>query len=185
MLGPGVCRGFSIINIILRSQFKKHIMKVAKNKVVSIHYTLKSDAGEILDTSDGRDPLAYIQGNGQLIPGLEKELEGKEKGEELKVVIPPAEAYGEHSEEQVFVVGKDGFQGEEELVVGLQVQLDTGNGQAVGVVTKIEGDDVTLDLNHPLAGANLHFDVKIEDVRDATKDELDHGHAHGTGGHQH
>lgn len=160
-------------------------MKVEKNKVVSIHYSLKSDSGELLDTSEGKTPLPYIHGNGQLIPGLEKELEGKEKGDELKVVIPPAEAYGEYTEENVFVVSKDGFQGEEELAPGLQVQLDTGNGTAVGVVTKVEGENVTLDLNHPLAGANLHFEVSVEDVRDATKEEMEHGHAHGEGGHQH
>jgi len=160
-------------------------MKVEKNKVVSIHYTLKSDDGEVLDSSDGKTPLPYIHGTGQLIPGLEKELEGKEKGNELKVVIAPADAYGEYSQEQVFVVNKDGFQGDEELKEGLQVQLDTGNGQAVGVVSKIEGDNVTLDLNHPLAGTTLHFEVKIEDIRDATPEELDHGHSHGEGGHQH
>ena len=160
-------------------------MKVEKNKVVSIHYTLKSDKGDLLDTSDGKSPLPYIHGTGQLIPGLEKKLEGQETGAELNVVIPPEEAYGEYNEEQVFVVGKEGFQGEEELTVGLQVQLDTGDGQAIGVVTKIEDENVTLDLNHPLAGATLHFDVKIEGVREATQEELDHGHSHGEGGHQH
>ena len=160
-------------------------MKVGKNKVVSIHYTLKSEAGELLDTSEGKSPLPYIHGTGQLIPGLEKELEGKGKGDELNVVIPPADAYGDYNTEQVFVVGKDGFQGDEELTVGLQVQIDTGNGQAIGVVTKIEDENVTLDLNHPLAGATLHFEVKIEDVRDATPEEIDHGHSHGEGGVEH
>ena len=161
------------------------MMKVEKNKVVSIHYTLKSDNGEVLDSSEGKSPLPYVHGTGQLIPGLEKELEGKEPGTEMSVVIPPAEAYGEYNKESVFEVDKEGFQGEEELAVGLQVQLDTGNGQAVGVVTKIEGEKVTLNLNHPLAGATLHFEVKIEDIRDATAEELDHGHSHGEGGHQH
>ncbi len=160
-------------------------MKVEKNKFVSIHYTLKSDKGEVLDTSEGKDPLPYIHGTGQLIPGLEKELEGKETGAELTAVIPPAEAYGEYNKEQVFEVDKEGFQGEEELTVGLQVQLDTGKGQAIGVVTKMEGEKVTLDLNHPLAGATLHFEVKIGEIRDASKEELDHGHSHGEGGVQH
>ena len=176
---------FKKISLTLPLIPKNYKMKVEKNKVVSINYTLKSDKGELLDTSEGKSPLPYIHGTGQLIPGLEKELEGKEPGTDLTVVIPPAEAYGEYSEEQVFVVGKEGFQGEEELVVGLQVQLDTGNGQAIGVVTKIEDENVTLDLNHPLAGATLHFEVKIVDVRDASKEELDHGHSHGEGGHQH
>lgn len=160
-------------------------MQVAKNKVVSIHYTLTSDKGELLDTSEGKAPLPYIHGNGQLIPGLEKELEGKVKDDEVKAVIAPEDAYGVYNHDQVFVVGKDGFQGEEELTVGLQVQVDTGQGQAVGVVTKIEDENVTLDLNHPLAGQILHFDVKIADVRDATAEELDHGHVHGVGGVQH
>jgi FKBP-type peptidyl-prolyl cis-trans isomerase SlyD len=160
-------------------------MKIEKNKVVSINYTLKYDDGEVLDSSEGKSPLPYIHGSGQLIPGLENKLEGKEKGNEMKVVIPPAEAYGEYSKEQVFVVSKDGFKGDEELTVGLQVQMDTGEGQAVAVVSKIEGENVTLDMNHPLAGATLHFDVKIEDVREASAEELSHGHSHGEGGHQH
>ena len=164
---------------------KSGIMKVAKNKVVSIHYTLTSDKGEILDTSEGKSPLAYIHGTGQLIPGLEKELESKEANDEVKAVVAPEDAYGVYNHDQVFVVGKDGFQGEEELTVGLQVQVDTGQGQAVGIVTKIEGENVTLDLNHPLAGQILHFEVKITDVRDATPEELSHGHAHGEGGVQH
>ncbi len=160
-------------------------MKIEKNKVVSIHYTLKSDQGEVMDSSEGKSPLPYIHGTGQLISGLEKELEGKIKGDKVKAVIPPAEAYGEYSEEQIFIVGKDGFQGDDELEIGMQVQVDTGNGQSVGMVIKIEGEDVTLDLNHPLAGATLHFDVSIEEVRNASAEELSHGHAHGPGGHQH
>jgi FKBP-type peptidyl-prolyl cis-trans isomerase SlyD len=160
-------------------------MKVEKNKVVSIHYTLKSDAGEVLDTSDGKSPLPYLHGNGQLIPGLEKELEGKQKGDDLKVMVPPEEAYGDYSDKNVFVVSKGGFQGDEEITVGMQVQVDTGSGPAIGVVTKIEGENVTLDLNHPLAGQNLNFDVSIADVRDATEEELSHGHVHGEGGVQH
>jgi len=187
-VGPRFLPGlFNLHELVLPCALipKNYKMKVEKDKVASIHYTLKSDKDEVLDSSEGKSPLSYIHGSGQLIPGLEKELEGKEVGAELTIVVPPADAYGEYNEEQVFVVGKDGFQGEEELTVGLQIQVDTGQGQAVGVVTKIEGDNVTLDLNHPLAGANLHFDVKIEDIRDASPEELDHGHAHGEGGHQH
>jgi FKBP-type peptidyl-prolyl cis-trans isomerase SlyD len=160
-------------------------MKVEKNKVVSIHYTLTSDKGEMLDTSEGKSPLPYIHGTGQIIPGLEKEIEGKEKDDKLKAVIAPEDAYGVYNHDQVFVVSKDGFQGDEEITVGLQVQVDTGQGKSIGVVTKIEGENVTLDLNHPLAGQILHFEVDIVDVRDATSEELDHGHVHGEGGVQH
>lgn len=160
-------------------------MKIEKNTVVSIHYTLKSDSGEILDSSEGKTPLPYIHGTGQLIPGLEKELEGKESGMEVNTVISPEDAYGEYRDDMVFVVGKDGFRGDGELTTGMQVQIDTGDGPAIAEVTKIEGDNVTLDLNHPLAGQTLHFNVNITNVRNATAEELSHGHVHGDGGVEH
>ncbi|MCK5820830.1 MAG: peptidylprolyl isomerase [Bacteroidales bacterium] len=160
-------------------------MKIEKNKVVSMHYTLKDDKGEIMDTSEGKSPLSFIQGNGQLIPGLESQLEGKEKEVKMQVTIAPADAYGEFREDMVFKVGKEGFKGEEELQVGMQVEVELEQGKSIAVVSSIEGEKVTLDLNHPLAGQTLHFDVEIMDVRDATEEELSHGHAHGEGGHQH
>lgn len=162
-------------------------MTIENHRVVNIHYTLRSADGEVLDSSEGRDALAYIQGIGNLIPGLEAQLEGKSKGDKVKAVIAPADAYGEYDDQLVHLVPLSGFQSAdgEQLQVGMQVQVDTGQGHAIATVTGIEGDDVTLDLNHPLAGAELHFDVEIMNVREATDEELDHGHVHGPGGHHH
>ena len=152
-----------------------------------MHYTLKNDDGDIMDSSEGHEPLAFIQGIGNVIPGLEKHLEGKAKGDKLKATVAPDEAYGERTEEQIAKVPLENFQseGDEKLEVGMQVQVESNQGVTIALVTEIEGNDVTLDLNHPLAGETLHFDVEIMDVRDATQEELDHGHAHGPGGHHH
>lgn len=160
-------------------------MKIALNAVVSMHYTLKNADGIVLDTSSGREPLAYIQGIGNIIPGLEKQLEGKAKGDKVNAVVTPEEGYGERRDDMVHVVPKSGFQGGGEPTPGMQVQLEGPQGRMIAVITKIEGDDVTLDLNHPLAGETLYFDVEITDVREATSEELDHGHVHGPGGHEH
>ena len=160
-------------------------MKIEKNKVVSIHYTLKDDKGKLMDSSVDKSPLPFIQGIGQLISGLENQLEGKEKGEKLKAKIAPVDAYGEYRDDMVFEVEKKGFKGDEELKVGLQVEVELEEGKSIAIVSKIDGEDVTLDLNHPLAGQTLHFDVEIMDVREPTEEELTHGHVHGPGGHQH
>lgn len=160
-------------------------MKIDKHSVVSMHYTLKNQEGMVLDSSEGREPLVYLHGVGALIPGLENELNGKTSGEKLQAVIAPENAYGEIRKDLLHVVPKSGFQGDEELMEGMQVQLDTDQGPAIAVVAKINGEEVTLDLNHPLAGMTLYFDVEVVDVREASKDEIDHGHVHGHGGHHH
>ncbi len=160
-------------------------MKIGKNAVVSMHYTLKAADGQILDTSEGKPPLSFIHGIGQLIPGLEKELEGKEAGNHVDAVIAAEEAYGQYNKDMVFKVSKDGFRGEEELKEGMQVEVELDDGKSIAEVTKIEGDEVTLDLNHPLAGMELSFSVDITEVREASAEELSHGHVHGPGGHQH
>jgi FKBP-type peptidyl-prolyl cis-trans isomerase SlyD len=160
-------------------------MKITKHTVVSMDYTLRNAAGEVLDSSQGRTPLVYLHGVGQLIPGLENELEGQEKGNSKKVVVPAAEAYGERHDDLYHVVPKSGFTGDEEMFEGMQVQLDTDNGPTLAVISAIDGDTVTLDLNHPLAGEELHFEVSIVDLREATADEISHGHVHGPGGHHH
>jgi len=162
-----------------------HPVKIENNRVVQIHYTLKDDQGEVLDSSIGNDPLPYIHGVGALIPGLEKQLLGKEAGEKFTAIIVPAEGYGEYDEDQVFQVSAGEFEGDDDLELGMQVQLDTENGPAIATVTEIDGDEVTLDLNHPLAGVILHFDVEVMEVREATKQELDHGHVHSGGAHHH
>ena len=162
-------------------------MKAQKNTVVVMHYTLKNDQGVVLDSSEGKDPLAFIQGVGNIITGLETQIEGKEAGDKVQAVVSPEDGYGERFEELVHVVPKSGFRGEgdQQLTVGMQVQVETNNGVAIAAVTNIEGENVTLDLNHPLAGETLHFDVEIVEVREATAEELEHGHAHGEGGVEH
>jgi len=160
-------------------------MKIESNKVVQMHYHLTDEDKNVLDSSKGRDPLAYIHGVGNIIPGLEKQLTGKSVGDKVEAIVAPAEGYGERDENLMQVVPKSGFQGDEELQEGMRVQVGTEHGPAIASVAKIDGDDVTLDINHPLAGVTLHFDVEIMDVRDATQDELEHGHVHGPGGHEH
>jgi FKBP-type peptidyl-prolyl cis-trans isomerase SlyD len=154
-------------------------MKIQNDKVVSIDYTLKDDSGEVLDTSQEREPLAFIFGSGNIIPGLENALEGKEKGEELSVTVEPKEGYGEYDESLMFEVGKEQFQDASQIQEGMQVQAQNSNGQVQIFTIKDIGDEkVTLDANHPLAGQTLHFDVAVSEVRDASDEELDHGHVH-------
>ncbi len=160
-------------------------MQIEKDKVASIEYTLTSDNGEVLDSSDGKEPLAYIQGIGNLISGLEEALEGKSVGDALQVTISPEKAYGVRNDELIQVVDRSVFQGVEELQVGMQFQAQGDSGTHVIWVTDVEGDQVTIDGNHPLAGETLNFDVKVMDVRDASAEELEHGHVHGPGGHHH
>jgi len=163
-------------------------MKVAEKNVVYMHYNLKNEEGVTLDSSQGREPMPYIHGLGHIIPGLEKELEGKAKGDKVNAIIAPEDAYGKRNEEMVQIVPKSGFQAEDGapgLEEGMQVQVETGQGPAVAMVTKIAGEDVTLDLNHPLADMTLHFDIEITDIREATAEEIEHGHVHGAGGVEH
>ena len=150
-------------------------MKIAQHTVVTMDYTLKDGEGTVLDTSEGKQPLVYLHGVGGLIPGLEKELNGKEKGANLHAIIAPEEAYGVREEDLVQVVSKQNFKGDGEIQVGMQVQVQSQQGQHIASISKVEGDEVTLDLNHPLAGVTLHFDVDVLDVREATADEISDG----------
>jgi FKBP-type peptidyl-prolyl cis-trans isomerase SlyD len=159
-------------------------MQIAQNTVVSIDYTLTNDVGEVLDSSKGAEPLDYIHGTGQIISGLENALAGKQKGDALKVRLEARDAYGERDESRTMTATKAQFGGDEPEV-GLQVRTDgPGGGQVLRIVS-VEGDVVTLDGNHPLAGVPLTFDVTVVGVRAATKQELKHGHAHGPHGHDH
>ncbi len=154
-------------------------LMIGKNAVVSIHYTLKNDDGQVMDSSEGRDPLSYLHGANNLIPGLEKELEGKSAGQNFTASIDPAEAYGESNPELVQKISKEMFQGVEQIEPGMAFTAQGPQGQQQVVVTAVEGDEVTVDANHPMAGKTLHFDVEVVDVRDATDEELEHGHVHG------
>jgi FKBP-type peptidyl-prolyl cis-trans isomerase SlyD len=160
-------------------------MEITNQKVVSIDYTLTGPDGQVLDTSQNRGPLTYMQGGGSIIPGLERQLEGKNVGDELKLTVPAADAYGERDERLVQPVSRDAFKGIENIEAGMRFQA-SGPGGAQGVVTvvNVEPHQVTIDANHPLAGVPLTFDVKVVDVREPTEEERAHGHAHGADGHQ-
>ena len=160
-------------------------MKVAADAVVLIHYTLKDDAGKVIDSSSGSEPLAYIQGHGNLVPGLEKALEGKQDGDTIKVSLAPADGYGMRNEALVQRVPKRSLQGSGEIRKGMQFQAQTDEGLRLFTVTAVVGDMVSLDGNHPLADQTLNFDVEVIRVREATSEELEHGHVHGAGGHHH
>lgn len=148
-------------------------MKITKDAAVKIHYVLHDAEGNELDSSTGKEPLQYFHGNGMLIPGLEAMLEGKEAGLKFKAVIEPEEAYGVYNDKMVVEVPRNQFEEGAPLEIGMQFQASTADGQVCLVrVTKIEGDTVTVDANHELAGKQLTFDIEIVEVREATEDEL-------------
>lgn len=159
-------------------------MKIAPKKVATIEYTLKDDGGEVLDTSDGREPLAYVHGLGNLVPGLEKALAGREAGDTCDVSVPAAEGYGAYDPALIMRMPVRKFY-EKKAIVGKRAPVQMQDGYRVVLVKAVEGDYATVDANHPLAGKTLHFHVKIAGVRDATDEELAHGHVHGKGGHHH
>ena len=160
-------------------------MKVAHNAVVVIDYTLKDNAGEVIDSSEGAGPLAYLHGSGNIVEGLEEALEGKEAGAEVQASIEPTKAYGERHEDMKQDVPIDLFGGVENIEPGMQFQSETDQGPVLVTVVEVTDEKVTVDGNHPLAGVHLNFDVKVLEVREATAEELEHGHVHGEGGHQH
>jgi FKBP-type peptidyl-prolyl cis-trans isomerase SlyD len=160
-------------------------MQITKDAVALIHYTLTDDEGKTIDSSAGGEPLAYIHGNGNLIPGLERELEGKTDGDKVDVKIAPADGYGEFDKDLIQRVPRRALKGIGNLHVGMQLQAQSERGTRAVTVTQLVGDMVTLDGNHPLAGKNLNFKVEVVSVRAATEEELSHGHVHGPGGHHH
>ena len=159
-------------------------MKIEKNSVVSMHYKLTDNDGQLVDKSD-TTPLAYLHGHGQIVPGLEKELEGRSVGDKLTVAVAPGEGYGEYAEELLVKVEKNQLADIPNLEVGMQVEGESPEGVAIFTIVEITDVDVTLDGNHPLAGEVLNFEVSVESVRAATEEEITHGHAHGEGGQIH
>lgn len=139
-------------------------MKIAENAAVSIHYTLTNDAGEVLDSSQGQEPLDYVHGGGQIIPGLEAALEGKEAGDTLQVTIAPEDGYGPRHEELIQPVPREAFEGVEDIEPGMQFQAQSEQGVQLVTVTAVDDTTVTVDANHPLAGETLHFDVEVASV---------------------
>ncbi len=154
--------------------------------MVSVNYKLTDDAGKVLDSSDGSKPMVYLHGAGNIIPGLEKALVGKAEGDALKVRIEPAEAYGELIPDGIKTIEKAAFEGVETVEAGMVFEAKAPDGamQEI-VVVKVDGDAVTIDTNHPLAGVALNFDINVVSVREATKEELEHGHSHDGDGHSH
>lgn len=161
-------------------------MKIANGTVVSIDYKLHLGDGKVVDASEPGEPLTYLHGEGQIVPGLERELEGLGVGDARKVVVPPAEGYGDRNPQGLQPVERKAFPDDVKLEAGLELSAVGPDGEVVPfVVHEVKGDTVVVDLNHPLAGKTLHFDVTIREVRTPTAEELEHGHAHGPGGHGH
>jgi FKBP-type peptidyl-prolyl cis-trans isomerase SlyD len=156
---------------------------IVKGKVVGFSYHLKNSKGTTLDQSE--EPLLYLHGEGNIVPGLERELEGLKDGDSKKVEVSPEDGYGAYDESLVFQVPKAELPPEAELEIGMEFQTDTADGRMVLFVQEIRENDVVLNGNHPLAGETLHFDVTIRTIRDATAEEKMHGHVHGPGGHHH
>jgi len=154
-------------------------LTISQNNVVSIHYTLKDDAGKTIDSSVGEEPLKYLHGAGNIIPGLENALEGLDAGDQKQVTIEPKDGYGEVIAELVQTMPRESFAGIDNIEEGMefQAQTESGGTQYV-VVTQIEGDEITVDGNHALAGQTLHFDVTVDEIREATEEEIAHGHVH-------
>jgi len=157
-------------------------MQVAEKKAVTIKYTLRDEEGAVLDSTEGRDPLTYLHGAGNLVPGVEEALAGKSAGDEIKVTVPPEKGYGAREEGNIRNVPvrklPDG-----RIQPGATVQLNTNHGPVIAVVKVVKGDYATIDLNHPLAGKTLKFELQVVEVRDATEEEIAHGHVHAPGAH--
>jgi FKBP-type peptidyl-prolyl cis-trans isomerase SlyD len=154
-------------------------------RVIAFHYTLRNQGGDVLDSSEGGEPLAFLEGHQQIIPGLEKELITLKKGDKRTIVVNADEAYGPREEQLVVQVPRSQFPVGQKLEVGQRFMVGEGPGGSVFAVVAVSDTHVSLDGNHPLAGADLHFDVTIADVRPASADEIAHGHAHGVGGVHH
>ena len=160
-------------------------MQAEKNKVVTFHYLLTDDGGAEVDSSHGREPLAILFGHGSIIPGLETAIAGHVAGDRFDVVVPPEEAYGLRREDFTQRVPKKYFRDADHLEPGMRTVLRTDDGHRPVTVVKVGSSVVDVDLNHPMAGKTLNFAIELVDVRDATAEELEHGHVHGEGGHHH
>lgn len=161
-------------------------MKIENGRVVAIDYTLKAEDGSTIDTSEGDEPLHYLHGSGQIVPGLESALAGRDVGEKVAVTVKPEEGYGPRRDDRVLTVPRSSLPEGPDPEVGMQLEAVGRRGEHVVLwVTEVKDETVTLDGNHPLAGQTLYFDVEVKEVREATSDELKHGHAHGPGDHHH
>jgi FKBP-type peptidyl-prolyl cis-trans isomerase SlyD len=163
----------------------KPAMVVAKDKVVAIDFTLKDSDGQVLDQSDDGQPMSYLHGGGMMVEGLEAALEGKVTGDALQVIVEPTDRFGEIDEDLRQQIPRSEFADTKELAVGMQFRVNADDDFSIITVVDVNDDEVTVDENHQLAGVTLHFDVKVREIRDATEEEIEHGHPHGPGGHEH
>ena len=160
-------------------------MQIAAQCVALFHYKLTNDQGEVIDSSDGREPLAYLHGGGNIVVGLENALEGRTAGDKFSVSVDPEQGYGEHNEALVQTVPRSMFQGVDQIETGMRFQAQSDHGPVSVVVTEVTDENVTVDGNHALAGETLNFEIEVTEVREASAEELEHGHVHGPGGHEH
>ena len=160
-------------------------MQIASNTVASFHYTLTNDQGNVVDSSEGRDPLAYLHGSGNIVAGLEQAMEGRSVGDKFDVSVPPEQGYGVRDEQLIQKVPREAFQGIDNIEVGMHFQANGPHGVASVEVTEVSDQLITVDANHPLAGQTLNFAIEVVSVREANPEELEHGHVHGAGGHHH
>lgn len=159
---------------------------IADGKVVTIHYTLTDDDGDVIDTSRDAEPLAYLQGAGNIVPGLESQMKGHAVGDKLQVVVAPIEAYGEREEMEAQRVPRSVFPADAQFEEGMPIAAEGPNGEITPLwITHLDDEAIYVDTNHPLAGVTLHFDVEVMEIRDATAEEKEHGHPHGPDGHHH
>lgn len=161
-------------------------MQIADNTVVVIDYSVTTPEGNLIDSSSqSGEPLTYLHGAGNIVPGLEQALAGRSAGDSFNVSVPPEQGYGERHDELIQVVHRDQFVGIERMEIGMQFQTEAEGEVHIVTVTGLEGDQVVVDANHPLAGETLVFDITVREVRPATEEEITHGHVHGAGGHHH
>ena len=161
-------------------------MALGQNKVVTMNYILKDDQGNIIQTTDKRESFQFMSGSQQILPKLEEEINAMIIGSKKNVEIPAKEAYGEYSEQAIQQVKKESFPADVDLKVGMEFVANSPEGHQMPFVIKnIKNEEITVDFNHPLAGMNLEFDVELIDIRNATPEEMQHGHVHGPDGHHH
>ncbi|MFH1810315.1 MAG: peptidylprolyl isomerase [Pseudomonadota bacterium] len=158
--------------------------RIADGTIVTIHYTLTDDTGEVLDSSRDSEPLDYLQGAGNIVPGLERKMMGHGVGDTMQVVVAPADAYGEREEMEAQKVPRSVFPADAEFEEGMPIAAEGPDGEMTPLwITHIDDEAIYVDTNHPLAGVTLHFDVEVMAIRAATAEEMEHGHPHGPDGH--
>ncbi len=160
-------------------------MNISKDTVVQFHYSLKDDKGELIESTEGKDPMAYLHGHSNIIPGLEKALEGKAVGDSFTVTIEPKDGYGPRQENSMQRISLKHLQGARKWKPGMMAFVETDKGYRQVTVLKVGKFNADVDTNHPLAGKTLVFDIQVADIREASAEEKSHGHAHGVGGHHH